>query len=166
MGQNRQKCASRFVCLSRCPFLLFSPFVPSAATENGHLCIANAASHNQNTINHYMIPPGVGRQTVRIAISRKQHFRSPKRKNKNTLQYKLPPKTWENSPQKPLLASRKWFFGHCYVQNVRFLENPSLPDFLIFCGDQCQLRSIFFSVLPPSRAVLNVSFDTVQLQNI
>ena len=63
-------------------------------------------------------------KSARIAISRKWHFRSPKRKNENTLQYKVPPKTWENSPQKPLLATRKWFFGHCYVQNVRFLKIP------------------------------------------
>ena len=32
---------------------------------------------------------------------------------------KVPPKTWENSPQKPLLPTRKWFFGHCYVRIVR-----------------------------------------------
>ena len=57
----------------------------------------------------------------RITISRKRHFRSPKRKNENTLQYKVPPKTWENSPQKPILAIRKWFFGHCYVQKYFFL---------------------------------------------
>ena len=64
------------------------------------------------------------RKNARITISRKRHFRSPKQKNENTLQYKVPPKTWENSPQKPLLATRKWFFGHCYVQNVRFLKIP------------------------------------------
>ena len=61
------------------------------------------------------------RKIARIAISRKRHFRSPKRKNENTLQYKVPPKTWENSPQKPILAIRKWFFGHCYVQKYFFL---------------------------------------------
>ena len=33
------------------------------------------------------------RSYVQIAISRKRHFRSPKRKNENTLQYKVPPKT-------------------------------------------------------------------------
>ena len=26
---------------------------------------------------------------------------------------------WENSPQKPLLTTRKCFFGHCYVQKAR-----------------------------------------------
>ena len=74
------------------------------------------------------------RKNTRIAISRKQHFRSPKRKNENTLQYKVPPKTWENSPQKPLLATRKWFFGHCYVQNVRFLKKPQSYDFFETCS--------------------------------
>ena len=57
-------------------------------------------------------PRAILRKIARIAISRKRHFRSPKRKNENTLQYKVPPKTWENSPQKPILAIRKWFFGH------------------------------------------------------
>ena len=33
------------------------------------------------------------RSYVRIAISRKRHFRSPKRKNENTLLYKEPPQT-------------------------------------------------------------------------
>ena len=28
-----------------------------------------------------------------------------------------------NSPQKPCSATQKWFFGHRYVQNVRFLRN-------------------------------------------
>ena len=72
------------------------------------------------------------RSYVRIAIFRKRHFRSPKWKNENTLLYKVPPKTWENSPQKPLLATRKWFFGHCYVQNVRFLKILQCPDFEFF----------------------------------
>ena len=72
------------------------------------------------------------RSYVRIAISRKRHFRSPKRKNENTLRYKVPPTTWENSPQKPLLATRKWFFGHCYVQNLRFLKILQCPHFEIF----------------------------------
>ena len=61
------------------------------------------------------------RKNARNAISWQRHFRSPKRKNENTLQYKVPPKTWENSPQKPILAIRKWFFGHCYVQKYFFL---------------------------------------------
>ena len=36
---------------------------------------------------------------------------------------KYPPKPWKKSLQKPLSATRKWFFGHRYVQNVRFLRN-------------------------------------------
>ena len=85
---------------------------------------------------------GITKKNVKIvwiAISRKRHFRSPKRKNENTLLYKVPPKTWENSPQKPLLATRKWFFGHCYVQNVRFLKILQCPDFEIFFGDTWHL---------------------------
>ena len=70
---------------------------------------------------------------------RKNTFEWPKRKNENTLQYKVPPKTWENSPQKPLLATRKWFFGHCYVQNVRFLKILQCPDFEFFFGDTWHL---------------------------
>ena len=52
--------------------------------------------------------------------------------SKTTFQYKVPPKTWGNSPQKPLLDTQKCFFGHCYVQNVRFLKIPQCPDFEIF----------------------------------
>ena len=55
------------------------------------------------------------RKIARIATSRKRNFRSPKRKSENTFQYKLPPKTWGKSPQKPLSATRKCFFGHCDV---------------------------------------------------
>ena len=42
---------------------------------------------------------------------------------------------WENSPQKPLLATRKWFFGHCYVQNAYFLKTLLIPDFEILWGE-------------------------------
>ena len=55
------------------------------------------------------------RKIAQIAISQKRHFRSQFQNSENTFQYKLPPKTWEKSPQKPLSATRKWFFGHCYV---------------------------------------------------
>ena len=55
-------------------------------------------------------------------------------KNKNTLQYKIPPKTWENSPQKSLLATRKWFFGHFYVINVHILEKLQGNDFFETCS--------------------------------
>ena len=55
------------------------------------------------------------RKIARIATSRKRQFRSLKRKSENTFQYKLPPKTWGKSPQKPLSATRKCFFGHCDV---------------------------------------------------
>ena len=55
------------------------------------------------------------RKIARIATSRKRHLRSPKRKSENTFQNKLPPKTWGKSPQKPLSATRKCFFGHCDV---------------------------------------------------
>ena len=44
------------------------------------------------------------------------------------LQNEIPPQMQENSPQKPLLATRKWFFGHCYVQSVYFFT------ILKFCG--------------------------------
>ena len=68
-------------------------------------------------------------------ISRKRHFRSLKRKAETTLQHKVPLNTRENSPQKPLLATRKWFYGHCQVQNARFLRIPSLPAFFTSkCG--------------------------------
>ena len=80
---------------------------------------------------------------MRIAISRKRHFRSPKRKNENTLQYKVPPKTWENSPQKPILAIRKWFFGHCYVQKYFFLTRiPTkyLNSYIFWTGSSRRFR--------------------------
>ena len=79
-------------------------------------------------------PPWILRKIVPIAISQKRHFRSQFRNSENTFQYKLPPKTWEKSPQKPLSATRKWFFGHCYVQNANFLKILSPPDFCTFMG--------------------------------
>ena len=63
------------------------------------------------------------RKMAQIAISQKRHSRPQFQNSENTFQYKLPPKTYEKSPQKPLSATRKWFFGHRYVQNVRFLRN-------------------------------------------
>ena len=44
--------------------------------------------------------------------------------SENTFQYKLPPKTWEKSPQKPLSTTRKWFFSH-FTQIKNFYANPS-----------------------------------------
>ena len=83
-------------------------------------------------------------KNVRIAISWKWHFRSPKRKRETTFQYKVLPKTWENSPQNALLATQKLFFGHCFVQNARFLRIPSLPNLLIFLVDWGGIFDIFW----------------------
>ena len=66
-------------------------------------------------IAYFAIKLGILRKIATIAISQKRHFGSQFQNSENTFQYKLPPKTWEKSPQKPLSATRKWFFGHCYV---------------------------------------------------
>ena len=48
-------------------------------------------------------------------------------KRRQLLKIWIPPiKIPQNSPQKPLLATRKWFFVHCYVQNAYFLKTPLL----------------------------------------
>ena len=59
------------------------------------------------------------------ATSQKQHFRPKFQNSENTFQYKLPPKTWEKSPQKPLLATQKCFFGH-FTYNKNFYVKFSL----------------------------------------
>ena len=50
---------------------------------------------------------------------------------------------WENSPQKPLLTTRKWFFGHCYVQNAYFLTRISskyLNSYIFWTGSLRRFR--------------------------
>ena len=72
------------------------------------------------------------RKIARIAISRKRHFLSPKRKNENTLQYKVPPKTWENSPQKPILPFESGFSAIATYKTYIFSKSPNGP-ILKFC---------------------------------
>ena len=69
------------------------------------------------------------RKIEQIAISQKRHFRSKFQNSENAFQYKLPPKTWEKSPQKPLLTTQKCFFGHfTYKKNyVKLSLCPILP---------------------------------------
>ena len=63
------------------------------------------------------------RKYARIAISRIRHFPSPKQKKENTLQYKVPPKTWENSPQKTTFDHLKVVFRPLLHTKRRFSQN-------------------------------------------
>ena len=73
-------------------------------------CVTLVASHTHGTgrrvPDHFRQAFWDLREYARIAISRKRHFRSPKQKNEKTLQFQVPPKTRENSPQKPLLSTK------------------------------------------------------------
>ena len=63
------------------------------------------------------------RKNARIAISRKRHFRSPKRKNGDHFyRPNYPPKCGKTHLRNHFWPLESGFFGHCYVQNVRFLK--------------------------------------------
>ena len=69
------------------------------------------------------------RKIARIATSQKRHLRSRKRKPENTFQYKLLPKTWGKSPQKPLSATRKVFFRPLRRIKRAMFQKPIMAGF-------------------------------------
>ena len=63
----------------------------------------------------------------------------PKRKNRKHFSIEMCPQNLHPTPQNQCLATRKWFFCHCYVQNIRFLKILECPDFNIFFGHSWHL---------------------------
>ena len=88
------------------------------------------------------------RKSARIAISRKRHFLSPKRKTETTFQYQVPPKTWENS---------ETTFGHSKVgfrpllrTKCVFSQNPLTSRFVHYLGVNSFITSGPKALSPPA----------------
>ena len=94
-------------------------------------------------------------------------------RNENTLQYKVPPKAWENSTQNHFWPTESGFSAIATYKTYVFSKSPRCPIFNFFVvtlymiWHQCQLRSIFFRFAPfKSGVILIIITEILHPQNL